>query len=244
MSPLIPASNENEYLATSLARVVVFVQVTTGVAAVYFPLPDSDDKRRWWQYVHPFIIPSMYEWRDRIPEPQMLSRKRKGRGLHCWSRYLFPRCHNSSVVGRTVWDSEFDAHFCTFSWACRLCGEVVPSCLQRQRAPVDIRGIDVSRHQRRHASCSCTARIRDAFIEAQHSSQVATQFNGAVKIRMFVQSHRYLTIRVGKFGEQRFVTLQRYLLALFEVHGFNKGAYLSVVMQRKVYNANSCSVYV
>jgi len=45
-----------------------------------------------------------------------------------------------------------------------------------------------------------------------------------------MQSHQYLTFCVGKFGEQPFVTLQQYLLALFDVHGFNEGAYSSVVM--------------
>ena len=49
---------------------------------------------------------------------------------------------------------------------------------------------------------------------------------------------------MGKFHEQRFVTLQWYLLALFDVHGFNEGVYSRVVMRRKVYGANSRSVYV
>jgi len=41
VSPLISAADEYEYLATGLTRVVVFVHVTTGVAAVYFSLHDS-----------------------------------------------------------------------------------------------------------------------------------------------------------------------------------------------------------
>ena len=52
MASLVSATDENGYLTTDLARIVVFVRVATGVAAIGFPLhvsygvPTTNDVRR------------------------------------------------------------------------------------------------------------------------------------------------------------------------------------------------------
>jgi len=72
-----------------------------------------------------------------------------------------------------------------------------------QYVALDVGGTNVPRGQRRRTFCCHVASILHVFVEAQHASQVSTELYDDVLLQLY----QYCAVDIGKFHEQRFVTL-------------------------------------